>query len=80
MSAINYKVFNILGGRFPKRSLKSVADLMQTRDKLLNIEFIDVQSLTLLVQVISFLLTTHPATSTLHHGEQPVRDLVAGLP
>ena len=37
------KVFDSLGGRLPKRSLKLVADLMQSQEKQLSIEFIDVQ-------------------------------------
>lgn len=37
------KVYDSLGGRLPKRSLKLVADLMQTREKLLTVEFVDVQ-------------------------------------
>ena len=37
------KVFDSLGGRLPKRCLKLVADLMQSREKEVTIEFVDVQ-------------------------------------
>ena len=37
------QVYDSLGGRLPKGSLKLVADLMQTKAKTLSIEFVDVQ-------------------------------------
>jgi hypothetical protein len=40
------KVYNSLGGRFPKRSLKLVADLMHSREKSLTVEFVNVQKQT----------------------------------
>ena len=37
------KMFDSLGGRLPKRCLKLVADLMQSRERELTFEFVDVQ-------------------------------------
>ena len=37
------RVYDSLGGRFPKRSLKLVADLMHSKEKSLTVEFVDVQ-------------------------------------
>lgn len=37
------RVYDSLGGRLPKGGLKLVADLMQTKEKTLSIEFVDVQ-------------------------------------
>ena len=40
------KMFDSLGGRLPKNALRLVADLMQSKEKEITIEFVDVQEQT----------------------------------